>query len=87
MKYVLNFFYPIASATVYGRRPKFFRAEHWAMAEGENWAYGPTLSEFMIPAFHDYILFGTKNHEMRGPLFCTYHYILSKGFCLHFIEI
>ena len=60
-------FHPTASATVYGQRPKFFRAKHSATAEGENWAYGPTLSEFMIPAFHDYILFGTKNHEMRGP--------------------
>ena len=38
-----TFFYPTASATVYGQRPKFFRAEHSAMAEGENWAYGPTL--------------------------------------------
>ena len=27
-------FYPTASATVYGRRPKFFRAEHLATAEG-----------------------------------------------------
>ena len=36
-------FYPTASATVYGRRPKFFRAEHSATAEGENCAYGPTL--------------------------------------------
>ena len=27
----------------YGRRPKFFRADHSDMAEGENWAYGPTL--------------------------------------------
>ena len=24
---------------------KFFRAEHWATAEGENCAYGPTLEE------------------------------------------
>ena len=31
-------FYPTASA-----RPKFFRAEHSATAEGENFAYGPTL--------------------------------------------
>ena len=38
-----TFFYPTASATVYGLRPKFFRAEHSATAEGENWAYGPTL--------------------------------------------
>ena len=38
-----TFFYPTASATVYGRRPKFFMAEHSATAEGENWAYGPTL--------------------------------------------
>ena len=35
--------YPTASATVYGRRPKFFMAEHSATAEGENRAYGPTL--------------------------------------------
>ena len=33
----------MASATVYGRRRKFFRAEHLATAEGENWAYSPTL--------------------------------------------
>ena len=38
-----TFFYPTASATVYGRRPKFFRAKHSATAEGENCAYGPTL--------------------------------------------
>ena len=38
-----TFFYPTASDTVYGRRPKFFRAEHLATAEGENWVYGPTL--------------------------------------------
>ena len=37
------FFYPTASATAYGRRPKFVRAEHLATAEGENSAYGPTL--------------------------------------------
>ena len=36
-------FYPTASATAYGRRPKFFRAEHSATAEGGNCAYGPTL--------------------------------------------
>ena len=38
-----TFFYPTASATAYGRRPKFVRAEHSATAEGENCAYGPTL--------------------------------------------
>ena len=36
-------FYPTASATAYGQKPKFFRAEHSATAEDENWAYGPTL--------------------------------------------
>ena len=36
-------FYPTALAMVYGRRLKFFRAEHSATAEGENCAYGPTL--------------------------------------------
>ena len=39
-------FYPTASATAYGRRPKFVRAEHSATAEGENCAYGPTLKSF-----------------------------------------
>ena len=34
----LALFYPTASATAYGQRPKFF------MAEGENCAYGPTLT-------------------------------------------
>ena len=43
MPYVLRGFYPTASATAYGRRPKFVRAEHSATAEGENCAYGPTL--------------------------------------------
>ena len=38
------FFYPTASATAYGQRPKFVRAEHSATAEGENCAYGPTLT-------------------------------------------
>ena len=38
-------FYPTASATAYGQRPKFFRAEHSATAEGENCVYGPTLSK------------------------------------------
>ena len=42
-----TFFNPTASATVYGRRPKFFRAEHSATAEGENWAYGPTLHDIL----------------------------------------
>jgi hypothetical protein len=38
-----TFFYPTASATAYGRRQKFVRAEHSATAEGGNCAYGPTL--------------------------------------------
>ena len=45
-KKVMTFFalfYPTASATAYGQRPKFFWAEHSATAEGENCAYGPTL--------------------------------------------
>ena len=37
------FFDPTASAMAYGQRPKFFRAEHSATAEGGNCAYGPTL--------------------------------------------
>jgi hypothetical protein len=43
MTYVLHFFIPTALAMTYGRRPKFFRAEHLATAEGENCSYGPTL--------------------------------------------
>jgi len=43
-------FYTTASATVYGQRPKFFRAEHSATAEGENCAYGPTLQKFVVNA-------------------------------------
>ena len=49
IKCVLLFFYPTASATAYGQRPKFVRAEHSATAEGENCAYGPTL--FRIEQF------------------------------------
>ena len=37
------FFDPTASATAYGQRPKFVRAEHSATAEGESCAYGQTL--------------------------------------------
>ena len=43
-----SIFYPMASATVYGRRPKFFRAEHSATAEGENCTYGPTLPNYIM---------------------------------------
>ena len=37
------FFCPTPSATTYGQRPNVFMAERSATAEGENWAYGPTL--------------------------------------------
>ena len=37
-----TFFYPTASATAYGQRPKFVRAKHSATAEGKNCAYGQT---------------------------------------------
>ena len=37
-------FYPTAAATVYSRRPNFFRNERSATAEGENRANGPTLN-------------------------------------------
>ena len=43
---VFHFFYPTASATAYGQRPKFVRAEHSATAEDENCAHGPTLEIF-----------------------------------------
>ena len=40
-----KFFKAILSATAYGQRPKFFRAKHSATAEGENCAYGQTLAK------------------------------------------
>ncbi len=43
MAFFYVIFYPTASATAYRQRPKFVRAKHTATAEGENWAYGPTL--------------------------------------------
>ena len=46
--YVLGVFYPTASATAKGQRPKFVRAEHLATAEGENCAYGPTLEKVKL---------------------------------------
>ena len=36
------------TATAYGQRPKFFRAEHLATAEGENCAYSPTLENSIL---------------------------------------
>ena len=58
-------FYPTASATAYGQRPKFFMAEHSATAEGENCAYGPTLYVLnatfvttMLKVIHPIILYG-----------------------------
>ena len=42
-KKVMTFFalfYPTASATAYGQRPKFVRAKHSATAEGEKCGYG-----------------------------------------------
>ena len=39
---MLDFFFD-PTATAYGQRPKFVRAELSAMAEGENWAFGSTL--------------------------------------------
>ena len=39
-----TFFYPTASAMAYRQRPQFVSDKHSATAEGENCAYGPTLS-------------------------------------------
>ena len=44
MPYVLRVFHPTASATAYGQKPKFVKAERSATAEGEKCAYGPTLT-------------------------------------------
>ena len=62
MMYILIFFDPTASATAYGQRPKFVRAEHLATAEGENCAYGPTLG---LPQEQDQ---GGQTHASIG---CT----------------
>ena len=43
MTYVRIFFDPTSSAMAYCQRPKFVRAKHLTMAEGETCAYGPTL--------------------------------------------
>ena len=40
---MFNFFDPTASATVYCRRPKIFRAKNSATAEGEKCGDSPTL--------------------------------------------
>ena len=40
---IFTFFYPTASTTAYGWRPKFVRAQHLATAEVENCAYDPTM--------------------------------------------
>ena len=39
----LKFFWSYGFGYGLRQRPKFFRAEHSATAEGGNWAYGPTL--------------------------------------------
>ena len=44
MTYVLENFDHTASATAYGQKPKVVGAEQLATAEGENCAYGPTLT-------------------------------------------
>jgi hypothetical protein len=61
-----SIFYPMASATVYGQRPKFFRAEHSATAEGENWAYGPSLQKYSTKYrkfFHSTCALSTKKAQ------------------------
>ena len=65
-------FYPTASATVYGRRPKFFRAEHSATAEGENCAYGPTLEPKYL-----YYMFCDQKSTARSAHIKTDHQIFD----------
>ena len=45
---MLHIFYPTAPATAYGQRPNVFMAKCSATAEGENWAYGPTLEIYKL---------------------------------------
>ena len=64
-------FYPTASATVYGRRPKFFRAKHSATAEGENCPYGPTLPNcLMIQPIQETV--NKKKIEVLMEEICNY---------------
>ena len=64
-----SLFYPTASATAYGQRPKFFRAEHSATAEGENCAYGPTLGGVEgLGGIVATALFGGKKKTYRIPM-------------------
>ena len=53
MTFVICFkvFDPTASAMVYGRRPKFFKAKHSATAKGEKCGYGRTLFEIFFAYF------------------------------------
>ena len=51
----------MASATAYGQRPKFVRAEYSAMAESENCAYGLTL---MISEMTDISVLYPSTHRI-----------------------
>ena len=82
------FFYPTASATAKGQRPKFFRAEHSATAEGENCAYGPTLVFYLdefnvifVQGFVGYKKVGDCDREPKKFLgkkyiICWYHHCI-----------
>ena len=74
------FFYPTASATAYGRRPKFVRAEHLAAAEGENCAYGPTLWNLYIILKAHFWLF--RRELVVQVLRHWYTYVLWKIYLL-----
>ena len=69
-----TFFYPTASATAYGQRPKFVRAEHSATAEGENCAYGPTL----VPTVPFCVYNNFFNN--KGKLHPPNHRVVPTGF-------
>ena len=79
-----TFFYPMASATAYGQKPKFVRAEHSATAKGENCAYGPTLLDIQQPILNLRILFffQTKSNQTRqknsGNYLSKYIFLLHK---------
>ena len=64
----------MASATVYGRRPKFFMAEHSATAEGENCTYGPTL--LSLEQF--FLTVGQNNFGNKIPFF-SFFAMISRG--------
>ena len=71
---------PTASATVYGRRPKFVRAKHLATAEGEKCGYGPTQFIFIFLHLLYYLHFSPLlNTNLSQKQISAYNTNSKKG--------